>query len=307
MSGHRLEANFHIITGQIAATNNITRCVERANLKVAAMTLEPIASAEAVLSKEEKEAGVVLVDIGKYHRHYHFPGRYHPAYGGNSSGGNVITKDIKEGCWSWRTRQKTESKNSDLPWRKKYNRIITIPGLKVGNQKEISGKIWPALFRRVWKILDLVMYEIKRSGYEKKLIGGRLVLTGGGALLKNFEMLCEYHTGITNAHRLSKRTFLSWNEWSHFIAVVCHRSWFIDAGHTPSGWDGILATGKERKVLAETLVLPTTVAVEESSKSMPLEIVNASGTKMIRKPGRKSDETILRISQRFFEPSPIPI
>ncbi|HMR44751.1 MAG TPA: cell division protein FtsA [Saprospiraceae bacterium] len=99
MSGVRLEANFHIITGQITASNNITRCVERSGHKVANITLEPIASAKAVLSEEEKEAGVALVDIG----------------GGTTDlsifldgivrhtavipfGGNVITKDIKEGC-----------------------------------------------------------------------------------------------------------------------------------------------------------------------------------------------------------------
>ena len=99
MSGVRLEANFHIITGQISASSNIYRCVDRTGLKVASMTLEPIASAAAVLNPEEKEAGVVLVDIG----------------GGTTDitifkdgiirhtavipfGGNVITNDIKEGC-----------------------------------------------------------------------------------------------------------------------------------------------------------------------------------------------------------------
>ena len=99
MSGIRLEANFHIITGQISASNNIFRCVQRAGYQVANMTLEPIASSAAVLSDEEKEAGVALVDIG----------------GGTTDitifqdgiirhtaviplGGNVITKDIKEGC-----------------------------------------------------------------------------------------------------------------------------------------------------------------------------------------------------------------
>ena len=199
MSGHRLEANFHIITGQEAATNNIKRCVERANLKVADMTLEPIASAEAVLSKEEKEAGVVLVDIG----------------GGTTDitifqegiirhtaviafGGNVITKDIKEGC-TVMTEQAEKLKikfGSALADEIVDNRIITIPGLKGREPKEISEKNLARIIQaRLEEILDLVMYEIRRSGYEKKLIGG-IVLTGGGALLKNFELLCEYHTGL---------------------------------------------------------------------------------------------------------------
>ena len=99
MSGVRLEANFHIITGQISASKNILRCVEKVGLNVVDITLEPIASASAVLSDEEKEAGVALIDIG----------------GGTTDitifkdgiirhtavipfGGNVITKDIQEGC-----------------------------------------------------------------------------------------------------------------------------------------------------------------------------------------------------------------
>ncbi|HBN03874.1 MAG TPA: cell division protein FtsA, partial [Bacteroidetes bacterium] len=64
MSGVKLEGNFHIITGQISAAKNIYKCVEKSGLKVSELALEPLASAEAVLSKEELEAGVVLVDIG---------------------------------------------------------------------------------------------------------------------------------------------------------------------------------------------------------------------------------------------------
>src|SRR6267378_1672039 len=59
MSGIRLEANFHIITGQVAAARNIYKCVNKANLEVSDLVLEPLASADAVLSEEEKEAGVV--------------------------------------------------------------------------------------------------------------------------------------------------------------------------------------------------------------------------------------------------------
>jgi len=64
MYGGRLEANFHIVVGQVASIKNIGRCVKDAGLEVADITLEPLASADAVLSQEEKEAGVVLVDIG---------------------------------------------------------------------------------------------------------------------------------------------------------------------------------------------------------------------------------------------------
>lgn len=200
MSGIRLEANFHIITGQISASNNIHRCVERTALKVANMTLEPIASAAAVLSEEEKEAGVALVDIG----------------GGTTDitifqdsiirhtavipfGGNVITKDIKDGC-SVMSQQAEKLKikfGSALAEEVYDNRIITIPGLRGRDPKEISEKNLARIIQaRVEEILDYVVWEIRRSGYERKLIGG-IVLTGGGALLNHIDKLTEFHTGMS--------------------------------------------------------------------------------------------------------------
>ena len=200
MSGVRLEANFHIITGQISASNNIHRCVQRAGLQVANMTLEPIASSVAVLSEEEKEAGIALVDIG----------------GGTTDitifqdgiirhtavipfGGNVITKDIKEGCRVM-TQQAEKLKvrfGAALAEEVYDNRIITIPGLKGRPPKEISEKNLSRIIQaRVEEILDYVVWEILRSGYERKLIGG-IVLTGGGSLLNHMEKLTEYHTGFS--------------------------------------------------------------------------------------------------------------
>ncbi|MDZ4680618.1 MAG: cell division protein FtsA [Saprospiraceae bacterium] len=199
MSGIRLEANFHIITGQIAASNNLFRCVERAGLKAANMTLEPIASAAAVLSDEEREAGVALVDIG----------------GGTTDitifqdgivrhtavipfGGNAITKDIKEGC-TVMIQQAEKMKvrfGSALADEVFDNRIITIPGLKGRDAKEISEKNLARIIQaRMEEILDYVVWEIRKSGYERKLIGG-IVLTGGGALLRHIDKLAEFHTGF---------------------------------------------------------------------------------------------------------------
>jgi cell division protein FtsA len=200
MSGIRLEANFHIITGQITASNNLHRCVERAGLRVANMTLEPIASAVSVLSEEEKEAGVALVDIG----------------GGTTDitifqdgiirhtavipfGGNVITKDIKEGC-TVMTQQAEKLKvrfGSALAGEVYDNRIITLPGLKGRPAKEISEKNLARIIQaRVEEILDYVVWEIRRSGFERRLIAG-IVLTGGGALLNHIDKLTAYHTGYS--------------------------------------------------------------------------------------------------------------
>ncbi|MEI6412190.1 MAG: cell division protein FtsA [Bacteroidota bacterium] len=200
MCGVRLEANFHIITGQITAVNNIYRCVEKAGLKVSDLMLEPIASSDAVLSDEEKQAGVVLVDIGGGTTDvtiFHEGIIRHTAV--IPFGGNVITADIKEGCTVMQPQaEKLKVKfGSALANEVFDNRIITIPGLKGREHKEISEKNLARIIQaRMEEILDYVLWEVRRSGYERKLIGG-IVLTGGGALMGHIEKLAEYHTGMS--------------------------------------------------------------------------------------------------------------
>lgn len=200
MSGIRLEANFHIITGQITATKNIYKCVEKANLEMSSLMLEPIASAAAVLSQEEMEAGVALVDIGGGTTDlaiFHDGIIRHTAV--IPFGGNVITKDIKEGCNVMQTQaEKLKVKfGCAMASEVTENRIITIPGLKGRSPKEISERNLARIIQaRVEEIFDHIYWEIRRSGYERKLVGG-IVLTGGGALLRNITELVEYHTGLT--------------------------------------------------------------------------------------------------------------
>ncbi len=200
MCGVRLEANFHIITGQITAVNNIYRCIEKTGLKVADLTLEPIASADATLSEEEKQAGVALVDIGGGTTDitvFHEGIIRHTAV--IPFGGNVITADIKEGCTVMQPQaEKLKVKfGSALANEVFDNRIITIPGLKGRDHKEISEKNLARIIQaRMEEVLDYVLWEIRRSGYERKLIGG-IVLTGGGALLANTDKLTEFHTGMS--------------------------------------------------------------------------------------------------------------
>lgn len=200
MSGVRLEANYHIITGQITATNNIIRCVERNNLKVADVTLEPIASAAAVLSSEEREAGVALVDIGGGTTDltiFHEGVVRHTAV--IPFGGTAITKDIKEGCTVMpQQAEKLKVKFGAALANEVFdNRIISIPGLKGREPKEISEKNLARIIQaRVEEILDYVIWEIQRAGFDRKLVGG-IVLTGGGALLKDIDKLTEFHTGMS--------------------------------------------------------------------------------------------------------------
>ena len=199
MAGVRLEANCHIITGLVTAAKNIYKCVEKAGLKTKDLILEPLASAEAVLTDEEKEAGVVLVDIG----------------GGTTDiaifqdgiirhtavipfGGNVITEDIKEGCSIIRSQaeQLKVKFGSALSKQTRDNEIVSIPGLRGREPKEISVKNLASIIQaRVEEIIEHVYYEIKNSGYEKKLIAG-IVVTGGGSQLKNITQLIEYITGM---------------------------------------------------------------------------------------------------------------
>ena len=199
MSGVRLEANFHIITGRIAAAKNIQKCVNKAGLEVSETILEPLASSSAVLSDEEKEAGVVLVDIGGGTTDvaiFHEGIIRHTAV--IPFGGNVITEDIKEGCTIMK-RQAELLKvkfGSALASESQENEIVCIPGLRGRDPKEISIRNLSSIIQaRMEEIIEHVYYEIKNSGYEKRLIGG-IVVTGGGAELKNLTQLFEYITGM---------------------------------------------------------------------------------------------------------------
>ncbi len=199
MSGICLEANFHIITGQLAAARNIEKCVSKAGLVIEELVLEPLASSEAVLSAEEKEAGVALVDIG----------------GGTTDiaifqddiirhtaviplGGNVITEDIREGCSIIKSQAEALKVNfgSALASENRDEEIVSIPGLKGREPKEISLKNLASIIQaRTQDIIDNVYYEIRNSGFENKLIAG-IVLTGGGSQLKHIAQLTSFMTGM---------------------------------------------------------------------------------------------------------------
>jgi cell division protein FtsA len=202
MYGGRLESSFHVVVGQASSIRNVGRCIQSSGIELSGLTLEPLASADAVLSQEEKEAGVALIDIG----------------GGTTDlaifkdgiirhtavipfGGNVITDDIKEGC-SIIEKQAELLKikfGSAWPGENKDNEIVSIPGLRGREPKEISLKnLSKIIHARVVEIVEQVFAEIKAYGHEdprKKLIAG-IVLTGGGAQLKHIKQLVEYITGM---------------------------------------------------------------------------------------------------------------
>ncbi|HPS62317.1 MAG TPA: cell division protein FtsA [Bacteroidales bacterium] len=199
MIGSNLEANFHIIIGQTAAAKNIYKCIRKAGLEVVDLIIEPMASAEAVLSEEEKEAGVVLVDIGGGTSDiaiFHGGIIRHTAV--IPLGGEIITEDIKEGC-SIIKKHAEELKvkfGSALARENREEEIVAIPGLRGRAPKEIGIRNLASIIQaRMEEIIEHIYYEIRNSGYEKKLIGG-IVLTGGGAQLKHIAQLTEFMTGL---------------------------------------------------------------------------------------------------------------
>ncbi len=199
MSGVKLEADFHIITAQTNAINNINKCIRRGGLEIENLILEPLASSLAVLSDEEKEAGVCLVDIG----------------GGTTDiavfydniirhtavipfGGNIITSDIKQGCMvmEQQAEQLKIKFGRAIAEEASPNEIVSIPGLRNRPPKEISIKNLAHIIEsRMEEIIEMVHTEIITSGFNKKLAAG-IVVTGGGSLLSNLQQLFEYMTGL---------------------------------------------------------------------------------------------------------------
>ncbi|HIG32801.1 MAG TPA: cell division protein FtsA [Flavobacteriales bacterium] len=198
MSGVKLEANFHVITAQVGAVSNIMRCVEKAGLTPKDLVLESFASAASTLDDDEFREGVALVDIG----------------GGTTDvaifldniirhtsvipfGGNVITQDIKTGL-SILEKQAELLKikfGSAMYTEDQENVMISIPGLRGREPKEIAVKnLSEIIGARYKEIIDLVYHQIKVSGYENKLMTG-IVLTGGGAQIRNLKQLTAFITG----------------------------------------------------------------------------------------------------------------
>lgn len=199
IAGRRIEANFHIISGHVNAVKNIKKCIDNSSLEVQELILEPLASSEAVLDEADKDAGVVLVDIGGGTTDvaiFHEGIIRHTAV--IPLGGNIVTEDIKQGCSVLRNQAELLKVRfgSALADENKENEVISVPGLRGRDPKEISVKNLAYIIQaRMEEIIEHVYYEIKSSGYENKLIGG-IVVTGGGAQLKHLVQLVEYITGI---------------------------------------------------------------------------------------------------------------
>lgn len=238
MMGVRLQADFHVITAQTNAIKNIKKCIDKSNLKIDELILEPIASSLSVLTREEKEAGIVLVDIG----------------GGTTDvaifydniirhtavipfGGNIITSDIIEGCkvMQKQAEQLKVKYGSAMSSMTKPNEIISIQALKDRPNKEISRKnLAQVIEARMTEIVEMVHMEIVNSGYYNKIAGG-IVITGGGSQLANAKQLFELITGLDvrigypNEHLgKSKMEEVKSPMYSTAIGLVLAGFWSID-------------------------------------------------------------------------------
>jgi cell division protein FtsA len=187
MSGVRMEAVVHIITGLVTAAQNIYKCVHRAALRVNDMVLEPLASSYAVLDDEEKEVGVALLDIGGGTTDLAvFEERTirHTAVIGIA--GKKVTDDIRKGLGILTEQAEHIKQEHGYAYMPAIvnNEPIILPGIGGRPPIEIDKKLLCQVIQpRMEEILEIASMEIKRSGYSKHLSAG-VVLTGGGSLIK---------------------------------------------------------------------------------------------------------------------------
>lgn len=198
MSGVRLEANVHIITGLVSAAKNIYRCIEKAGYQVADIVLEPLGSSFAVLHQDEKEVGVALIDIG----------------GGTSDiavfedntirhtavvavAGNKVTDDIRKGLGVMRDQAEALKCEFGVAMvEMAEDEEIAIPGVGGRTEKRIGRHALAQIIQpRLEEILEIAAIEIKRSGYARHLSAG-VVLTGGGSMIPGTDELASEILGL---------------------------------------------------------------------------------------------------------------
>ena len=194
MSGVRLEAKVHIVTGAVSSAQNIIKCANKAGLNVAEICLEPIASSEAVLSQDEKELGVVLIDIGGGTSDIAIFREGAVAYTGVLAiGGNHITNDISMGL---RTPQHDAEKikiqyGCAMSALVKPEDTIEVAGIGGRKSRVLSRRLLSEIIEpRVEEIFSLIQREVMKSGFQDLLSGG-VVITGGSTLLEGMPEVAE--------------------------------------------------------------------------------------------------------------------
>ena len=199
MAGYRLEAKVHIVTGAVASAQNIVKCANRTGLNVADIVLQPLASSEAVLTDEEKELGVCLVDIGGGTTDIAiFSGGSIVHTAVLALGGNNLTNDIAVGLrtpmeQAERIKQKYGCALTSLVDKQE---MIEVPSVG-GREPRVMGRqiLCEILEPRVEEIFQLVHREVERNGFSEMLTSG-VVITGGSTLLPGMSELAEEVMGV---------------------------------------------------------------------------------------------------------------
>jgi cell division protein FtsA len=304
MFGFRLEANFHIITGQINAVQNIHRSVEQAGLKVVDIILEPLASSSSVLTEDEKEAGVALIDIGGGTTDiaiFHDNIIRHTAV--IPLGGNIITEDIKDafGLMKKHAEQLKMKYGNAYPNSVAENEHISIAGLPGRNPKEISSKgLSKVINARVEEIMEIAYSQIRVSGFERRLAAG-VVITGGGSMMKGIKPMVESLMGLE-----ARVGYPTANLTRSKVKDIAHPGYATGIGLILRGFeeqqlvnaiengvaieDTVLKNAPEIEVVVQdtntttgvTTELETTVATEFSNKKEAEDKLNTR-TKVLRK------------------------
>lgn len=200
-NGVKIGANFHIITGDKNAIRNINRAVQKSELKIKDLVLQPLASAAAVMSDIDMEAGVAILDIGGGTSDlavYYEGVLKHTAV--IPFGGENITNDIKQGLGVLKQQAEAMKKQfgcalADVA---KANTYITIPGLRGMAPRQISiVNLANIIQARMTEILEFVTYNLRQIGFDHRMLTGGIIITGGGSQLGHLLQLTEYVTGLS--------------------------------------------------------------------------------------------------------------
>ncbi len=284
MSGVKIGANFHVITGDRNAIRNIQRCVDKSHLVTKDLVLQPLASAAAVMNDEDLEAGVAIVDIGggTTDMAVFYDGILKHTAVIPYAGVN-ITNDIRTGLGVLRAQaeQMKVQFGTALADEANANAYITIPGLRGLPPKEISVKTLAHIIQaRMEEILDYVMYHLKQIDLDKRLYGG-IIITGGGAQLKNLIQLTEYKTGLgarlgfPNEHLAAAHADdMSNPMYSTCIGLILRGYHDWESGRLRFVSDVTSFATAEAEAVADTAAVQTPVTSDLAPEAAPVAPVN---------------------------------
>lgn len=194
MSGVRLEARVHVVTTHTASAQNVIKCCQRTGLHVVDLVLEPLAAAEAVLTAEEKELGVALIDLGAGTTDvlvFHQGALRHTAV--LSLGGNHVTSDVAAGLRTpFREAEVLKQRSgSALARAVRRDQSVEVAGVGGRDPRLVSRQLLAQIIEaRAEELLTLARHQVVKCGFDE-MLGSGVVLTGGTALLPELVPLAE--------------------------------------------------------------------------------------------------------------------